>query len=297
MRNVLGLLIAALALAGAHVARGAAVRAGNGGEEVVEAPYTPSAQVAPFLSLGYREAMADVFYVRLRGYFGGYRGTTGDGMASLGEAIVSLDPRFHSAYYYAANAMTIAESGVDQRTNLRAVALLERGVKEFPDDWKLPHLAGQIYIQDLESKDDAQQRAWKERGLQLIESAIRKPGAPMEAATWAAAVRSRLGQKQRAIAGLRELLLTSTNDAARKRMIDSLAKIEDADSTAIAAEVLEMRRQFEDEWKSLRPDLPATMYLLVGAPVRPGFDMTDLATGGRDLIVDTGQFENLPPVE
>jgi hypothetical protein len=37
------------------------------------------------------------------------------------------------------------------------------------------------------------------------------------------------------------------------------------------------------------------MYVLVGAPLTPGFDVTDLATGGHDLIGTTG-FERLEPL-
>lgn len=297
VRFAAGLALALFAFVGAHVAREAARGSSTGKQDVVEPPYTPSASVAPFVSFGYREALADLLYIRLRGYFGNYRGTTGESIVSLGEATAALDPRFQHAYYFAANATTAAETGADQQAKLRAVGLLEKGISEFPDDWRMLHLAGQIYIQDLQSDDEGQRRAWRERGIQLIESAIRKPGAPVESAMWAAALRSRLGQKQRAIEGLRELLLTTSDEAARKRMIAALAKIEDADSAVVAAEVLEMRRKFEDEWKGTRPAVNASMYLLIGAPLKPGFDMTDLATGGRDLIIDTGQFEKLEPVE
>ena len=47
---------------------------------------------APLLFLGYREVAADILFVRLRGYFGGYQNDA-EGIASLCEAIVELDPR------------------------------------------------------------------------------------------------------------------------------------------------------------------------------------------------------------
>ncbi|HLL21228.1 MAG TPA: hypothetical protein VK427_03805, partial [Kofleriaceae bacterium] len=155
MKSWLALVVVVIALAGARLARSAAV-AERGELEIIDEPYTPSQEAAPFLSLGYRELMADLLYVRLRGYYGGYYDTTSAGVAALGEAIVALDPKFEKAYDFAANAMTITPRGVDQASFRRAVALLERGVVEFPRNWQIPLLAGQMYIQDLKSNDPAQ---------------------------------------------------------------------------------------------------------------------------------------------
>ena len=55
----------------------------------------------------------------MTGYFGG-ADSTSKGVAALVEAIVALDPRYHRPYEYGARAITIALSGVDQRSYLRA---------------------------------------------------------------------------------------------------------------------------------------------------------------------------------
>ena len=183
-----------------------------------------------------------------------------------------------------------------QQSFLRALAVLEKGITIFPDDWKLPYLAGQIYTQDLVTTDPKQQRAWDERGTLLTESAIRKPGAPLEAATWVAFMRTKLGQRERAITDLRELLLVTRDESSRKEMIDKLAKLADSDSTEIAAEVYEQRKMFDAGWQRDRPTIPPTMYLLLGPRVQPGFDMTNLATGGRDLVT-TAPPEKLEPLD
>lgn len=297
MRVAIALIIAGAAIGGARCARSSASALRMADGDTVDAPYTPSVSLARFVSLGYREALADILYVRLRGYFGDYRGTTADAIASIAEAIVELDPRFRSIYRYAPTAITIAERGVDQSAVLRSLAILERGIREFPDDWQLQYLAGQMYIQDLKTDNPDQQRKWQERGLLLVESAIRKPDAPVQSATWAAALRTRLGQRERAVQGLREMLLVTPGGAARKRMIEALAKLENADSAAIASEIYEMRKKFETEWRRERRSVNASMYLLVGGRLQPGFDMTDLATGGRDLLMASEELEELEPPE
>jgi hypothetical protein len=252
-------------------------------DPAIERPYAPSAAAAPLVSLGYREAMADALSLRLRGYFGGLTDDA-SGSADLAEAILALDPRYHRMYEYGARAITMADAGVGNAATLRAIALLERGAREFPDDWKIPFLAGQLYALELESDDPAQRRVWDERGALLIEGAIRKPGASAESATFAAHLRTKLGQHEAAVAGLREMLLVTRDESARQRMITKLAQLEAQDADAIAAEVLDERKRFDVEWQRERPALPATMYVLVGPRPPAAFDLATLASGGRALL-------------
>ena len=130
----------------------------------------------------------------------------------------------------------------------------------------------------------------------LVESAIRKPGAPASTAAWAALMRTKLGQHERALAGLREMLLITSDKSARERLIAALAKLEERDAAALEAEIFEERMKFERTWRAERRTIPATMYVLVGPRIEPGFDMADLATGGRDLVVFDEEAE-LEPVE
>jgi hypothetical protein len=258
-------------------------------------PYAPAPDTAPVVMLGYRELAADLLFLRLKGYFGGSE-STANGVASLVEAIAALDPQFHRIYEWGARAITLASRGVDNAIFLRALAVLDAGARQFPDDWKLPYLAGEIYTQDLKTTDPAQRRAWDERGTLLTESAIRKPNAPIEAATWAATMRTRLGQHQRAVDGLREMLLTTSDEAARARLLAKLADLEHDAASELAAELQEARHRFEAAWYATRPAVPASMYLLLGPPRSPRFDLADLAAGGRDLV-GTQDIERLEPVE
>lgn len=292
MRISVGLLVAVTAFAGARFARSSLASLPR---EAVTEPFTPSPHSAPYVSLGYREAMADYLFVRLLGYFSD-EDSTGAGVANLADAIVALDPNFRRVYELGANAMTIARSNVDQAVYVRAISLLERGMTRFPDDWRLPYLAGQIYTQDLQTEDADQRRKWDERGTLLVESAIRKPGAPPTAATWAAVMRTKLGQHERAAQGLREMIVLTSDAATRMRMIDQLAKLEEQDAVALRAELESSRIQFLKAWYADRRTVPASFYVLLGRRLTPGFDMADLATGGRDLI-GTDEPEPLEPIE
>ncbi|MGE0546707.1 MAG: hypothetical protein AB7O24_32300 [Kofleriaceae bacterium] len=258
----------------------------------VDEPYAPSPSSAPLVSLGYRELLADLLFVRFAGYLGGGESTT-SGTAAVVEAVAALDPAYPKIYE--TGALAVSRLNADQDAHKRAIALLEQGMKRYPSDWKLPYLAGQIYILDLESDDPAQRRAWNEKGALLLETAVRKPGAPTEAAAAAAMLRTKLGQRERAIDGLREMLLITTDDSARERLLTKLAELQNADASAIATELFEARKRFVTKWRTERPAVPETMYLLVGPRPAPGFDPYQLATGGRDLI-EADPIEQLEPL-
>lgn len=292
VKIVVGLAIAAASLAGAHAAREGARQVDVERAEV--APYAPSPAAAPILSGGYRELAADLFFVRLAGYFGG-SGHTPEGLAALAEAIVALDPHYRRIYLWGAGAISAANTP-RRETLLRAIALLEAGARVFPDDWRMPNLAGQIYIADLQTDDPAQRRAWDDRGTRLLEAATRKPGAPASLAESIAILRTRLGQRERAVEGLRELLLITTDTKAREQIIKKLAELEDRDADLIAGEILEARRRFEAAHARDRPAVTPSLYLLLGPPLQPGFDLADLATGGRDIVV-VEPTEPLEPLE
>jgi len=288
-------LIGALgAFAGARAAREwAKDEAPNEG---AEEPYAPSKSAAPFVSGGYREVAADLLFIRLAGYFGGTE-STANGIASLVEAIIALDPKYQRVYDYGAGAITIARSGVDNDALFRAIKILETGAREFPNDWKLPYREGEIYLHDLTPKDHAQRREWDEKAALLLETATRKPGASVANTTMVVtALFTQLGRRERAIASLQEMLLITNDQGARERIIKKLAELDNADIGDVAIEMLEQKNRFEKAWLADRPTLPATMYIVIGPRLSPGFDLGDLATGGHDVI-GSHVVEHLDPPE
>lgn len=293
MRVAVAILVASAAFTCARLARSSAK--GYVPDSDARQPYAPSPGAAPYLSLGYGEAAADLFFVRLRGYVGS-PAHSARAITELCEAIVALDPQFERIYEFCGFVMTLPAPDISNETYLRAIALLERGSREFPSHWRLPNLAGQIYTQDLKTYDPAQRRDWDEKGTLLVESAIRKPGAPADLALWAAVMRTRFGQHQRTVEGLREVLLLTNDAAARARLIKRLAELEEEDADAIAGELFVARRVFERSWHEQRPMLPANFYVLLGPRMAPGLDMATLATGGRDLI-SANPSDLLPAVE
>ncbi|MFN0253497.1 MAG: hypothetical protein ACKV2T_41900 [Kofleriaceae bacterium] len=285
-------IIALVAFGGARIARTAANE--RSGTRVNVAPYAPSPASAPIVTLGFRELAADVFFVRMLGYFGNGN-TDASAVADLAEAIATLDPTFRRNYDVGAIAMSAATHAVGNEVHLRAIALLDKAATQFPTMWRYPNIAGQIYLVDLQTNDPVQRRAWDERGALLLESAARKPKAPANLGLQAAVLQSRYGQQQRAIQNLRELILITEDPESRKELVDKLAALAKDDGGEVAAELTLQRRAFDREWAAQRNSVPSTFYILIGPQLGEAFDLPTLATGGSDLI-GTVPFERLEPL-
>ncbi|MBI3650927.1 MAG: hypothetical protein HY231_07735 [Acidobacteria bacterium] len=139
-----------------------------------ESLYFSSGQTIKRMSLGLDAIVADIYWIRAVQYFGNKVLDSGQSaamnntgklkmqlLAPLLDIIVELDPQHISAYRFGAIFLP-------ERDLPAAIALLERGIKANPNQWRLYQDLGYIYWQ---SDDYAKAAEWYERG-----SAI--PGVP-----------------------------------------------------------------------------------------------------------------------
>ena len=289
-------LLLAVALAGtAHAVGGHANELRARWPATLDPPWAPAAGSARLVSLGYRETLADLLWIRALGYVGG-EDDRASSTRQLIEAIVALDPRFRRVYSWGGLAMSALGTGATEADYLAAIAVLERGAREFPDDYKIPLYAGQIYVTQLHSDDPEQTRAWQTAGARWLERAVRVPGAPKNVGTLAAHLRTKLGQREQAIRDLRELILYTSDRDQRDRLVKKLAELQGTASEAIDYELAVAARRFTDAWTHDRPELPPSAYILVGPPLPSYFVLDDLAVD-RDLIGADEPIEPLEPVE
>lgn len=294
--QLLASVIAALALwAGARQLRVVAHDQRERWPKTSDLPFAPSPASAPYVSLGYRELTADLLWIRLVGYVGG-NDDRAAGSRALLEAIIALDPRFERVYTFVGAAMSGLSTEPTTDDLLAAVRLLETGMRLFPDNAKIPLRAGQIYVAELETTDPAQREQWDLAGARLLERAVRVPGADKTTATTAAHLRTKYGQREKAIADLRELIVYTRDPGDRQLLIDKMAALSESDAAAIDYELEVEAKRFEARWQATRPELPPTQFLLVGPPLAPRFRLDDLAVD-RDLIGSEDVIEPLPPLD
>jgi hypothetical protein len=310
-------LLVAVAVAGGARGLGCeANRQRDAWPATVDPPWAPSTSAAGLVALGYRETLADLLWIRVLGYVGGDddRAST---TRALVEAIAALDPRFQRIYAWGGLAMSAVGTGATEADYLSAIDLLARGAALFPDDYRIPLYAGQIYVTNLASRasrppaaadrslrsavlgriyaDGSWRKVWEAEGARWLERAVRVPGAPTSMATLAAHLRTKHGQRDQAIRDLRELILYTSDPQQRDKLIEKLAALQGSSSDAIDHELSVAARRFQDAWDRERPELPPSSYLLIGPPLPAWFDPADLAVD-RDLIGTDPPIEPLEPV-
>jgi tetratricopeptide (TPR) repeat protein len=134
-----------------------------------EVLYLNSPKWVKRLSLGYSGLLADIYWTRAVQYFGGkhVRAAAKDYrlLYPLLEITTELDPKLIVAYQFGANFLgPKPPEGAGQPE--QAVALVEHGIRNNPDNWKLYYELGFIYYYK-ESKDYAKAAEAFERGTKV----------------------------------------------------------------------------------------------------------------------------------
>ena len=182
-------IVAALALVAACLGVGAALQRIREGRYPVppfteDSLYITSGRAVGYLTAGYNALAADLYWIRTIQYYGNTKLKTKAGGAQASPAAVpqtdyqllyplldlttTLDPRFNIAYRFGAIFLAEAYPGGPGRPDL-AIALLEKGLREWPDKWEYMQDVGFVHYwwtHDFQAAAD-----WFRRASQV-------PGAP-----------------------------------------------------------------------------------------------------------------------
>jgi tetratricopeptide (TPR) repeat protein len=276
---ILLLAAAALAVAG-NLLRDDTIQRRIASEDRSDDITIPSPRVARFLSLGYNELAADLAWARTLVYYGDgmQRRTELRHVERLTELVNTLDPHFRRPYWWAAYAVTYRQKNVTDEELRSSVKVLERAVEVFPNDWEMHWLLGTRYFLDIKSDDPREQEKIREKGAAYIERAMRLPNAPTNLPILAASMRTKLGQRERALRALEEMILTQTDDAARKELEERYAALASEDAREAMSEAA---TEFQARWKQHLPFAPPSLYILLGPRPSGSISLSDIAEGER----------------
>ncbi|MFO0693413.1 MAG: hypothetical protein U0230_07650 [Polyangiales bacterium] len=227
--------------------------------------YVPPPVWLSAMSLGHREALADVLWMKALIYFGDEYIEHGslEHVFDYGEAILTLDPDFLRAYRWVGMAGMYRPTGVGPDEVRRSIEYLKRGFARFPESGELAWELGAAYTYELAPllTDAAERNAARAEGARYLELAARRGAGPPWLALSNASTLLRLGQRQRAADHLREMYLLVRDEATRAEIAQRIAALES--ETAREALVQTLRNQ-EAERRANYSYLPASFYELVG---------------------------------
>jgi len=233
-------------------------------------------------SLGYNGLMADIYWTRAVQYFGREHhadATEYKLLAPLLEITTYLDPKLLVAYEYGGNFLAPPPPGGAGEPE-RAVHLLEYGIQQNPDEWRLYMSLGHIYF--LELKDYAKAESAFERGSRV-------PNAHPSLAVMAALMAQHTGNLDTARALWTATYQTATDKNIRDNAFEHLIALRvDTDVTRLQAAV--------DGFRQRTGRIPASLLELaaaegwLGLPADPDHVPYMLTSDGRVEVRNPDNF-------
>ncbi len=152
-------------------------------------PFVPSPRLFLDFSPSFRTSIADAYYLGMMQYYGTYH-MDSQKLASLpamSDLVTSLSPRFTTAYFFGSFAL------VDAGHPEAGKALLEKGFKANPDDWRFPILLGFFaYHYGHGRAAELEAAGWYQKAASM-------PGAPAYVSRLAAVLLGKGGAVKKAI--------------------------------------------------------------------------------------------------
>jgi len=226
--------------------------------------YLPPPAWLPVFSLGYREALADLIWMRALVYFGEEFRERGAGrhVFDYGEAILALDPDFRRVYRWIGMAGIYRPNAVSVADTRRAVGFLERGVARFPNDGELAWDLGATEMYELVPMLPAgpEKDALKLQAATHMMTAARLGAGPAWLVLANATQLERLGKMEQAARHLEEMYGSVQDPDLRSQIATQIAAIRGRSE----AEAFERaNRQLDAAHRRDYPYLPLGLYVLV----------------------------------
>lgn len=176
--------------------------------------YLPSARLLSIASLGFRDVIADILWMRTIGYFGEHY--QGDKkyvwLYHMLDAVTTLDPKFQYPYHFGGLVLSIEGSDVKASN-----ALLYKGMREHPDVWQFPFYIGFNYF--FFERD-------YEKAARYFEIASRIKGSPRYLKSLAARLYAESGNPELALIILRETYKNTKDENMRREILKRIMEIE-----------------------------------------------------------------------
>ena len=250
-------------------------------KETTDVYVLPPPDVVKALSLGHHAAVADYLWATVLVEQGLHTSEKRrfENMFYLVDTINELDPTFREPYLLIEPLTTFQVNGIREDEIRRARVIVERGVKNLPDDPEMLVAAGSfigLMAPSSYLSDPEEQRAWSIDGAAYLARAA-ELGDDRRNVGWQALSGFRLlrkaGKEREAVKFLQNALAGTDDEELRQRikeMLDKMAEREDAFEKAeqrrAFAAFRKRQDRFDEIWRKEYPLASKTAALVMGPP-------------------------------
>ena len=283
--KLLVVMVLALAVVTAHVTQQHGQRHFLATQRYEDVYYLPPPEWLLLFSLGHREAVAGLIWLRSLIYFGEelqHRGGV-DNLYNYTDAMLALDPHFKKVYLWVSSAALYRTGEIDADDAKRAISYLERGVRLFPDDGELAWALGATSLDELPTRLPMEERAdARRRGLEHAQAATRLGAGPPWLVLSTATELGRMGKREQEMMHLQEVYDQVSDPLIKEQVELRLSRLRDA---SFAEALRRTYERIDAEHRAHFPYIDRELFLLVGP--RPPFDGRALLLRGFDPQPDS----------
>ncbi|MEM6994576.1 MAG: hypothetical protein AAF721_28940 [Myxococcota bacterium] len=234
----------------------------------VDVLYVPPPSTLRPMSLGYREALADLVWIRALVFSGEHIGKADiDFVERYVDAINGLAPRFYRPYAWGAITAIYGGQGRVTRDMVeRSARIYERGLVEFPERHELLYPYGMLLTSQVGSTPgytEQEREAAARKGVELIRRAAAFGADPL-VRRYAATLVSDYATDALAIQFLESQLAAAEEDEHRRLLRRKLSHLVSPERVR-AVEAI--REEFFEEMGRQRPYVPDNVYAVIRAGV------------------------------
>lgn len=248
----------------AHVVHGSVLERQSEVPPELDVLYVPPAEQLVPMAMGYREALADLIWVRALIYSGANLGEAQiEATGRYVDAIVGLAPRFRRAYLWGGiTAVYSGQAAIDRPMVDRAIDIYRRGIAQFPESHELLYPFGMLLVTQIPSTpgyDEVERESLRLEGIEMIRRAAAFGADPL-VRQYAATLIAEHGERELAIQFL-QTQLAQAEDEDHRRMLR--AKLSALGGQAATDAVERVRRSFTLEHRERAPYLPDALYAVL----------------------------------
>ena len=223
----------------------------------------PPGQLVP-MACGFREALADLIWIRALIYTGETLGHS-ELAATFRyvDAITGLAPRFRRPYVWGGiTAVYSGQAVIDRETVDHALDIYRRGLAEFPESHELLYPMGMLLLTQVPSTrgySAAEIEAARAEGIELIRRAAAFGADPL-VRQYAATLVSEHGERALAIQFLERQLAQAQDEDFRRLLRNKLSQL---GGTASIERVTAVRESFVREHQARAPYVPEALWAVL----------------------------------
>lgn len=225
--------------------------------------YLPPAERLGPLSLGYKEALADLIWLRAVIFAGtGKQGEKIDWLRRYVNTINHLAPTFRQPYQWGSVVTIYSGRDIDQSMIDQSVQILKDGLSHFPEDHEMLFTLGMILFRDYESLGTLDQDTvaqYKREGAHYIRKAAAFGASPL-IRKLAASIEQEGSDDALQVEFLKDQLLRAQDEELKRLLKHKLAQLESkVDLAAIEKAQTDFIAAHQADFPYVSPDLFALL--------------------------------------